>query len=177
MDNNFSISSLLLSLVALFISGWSASIAWRNSRRDRSDLRIHLKFNPKSGNGSRFLAICTNHGRRSVIISKAILKTNRKENKYIYHFGDSNSLTNEQTNLNSPIQLDEGHKIDFTFLLYSLKHHHITHPLQIKQLIIYDTKNKKYKYPSWKPKSLISNIRMRYYLRYKFDNWLTKSDE
>lgn len=149
--------SLAVSVVALVVSWRAYRLSRRAFERDRSDLRLGLEYNPKTGLGAAFRVILVNHGRRQVTVKDVRLRL--KSGKIRSYANLSSRNANLLVKL--PVALEETESCDFIFLLYNGQG--LVHtPLEIKRVEAFDTLGDQYSYPTGGLKSQIDFIKLRW---------------
>lgn len=120
--------SLAISILTLMIS-WSAfRLSKRAFERHRSDLRLKVKYEHKTGLGHSFWVILVNHGRRLVTIEEVQLcLKSGKVRSYAELSGKNINLP-----VGLPVELQETARCHFQFPLYG-ENGLIHTPLDIKQ--------------------------------------------
>jgi len=111
---------------------WGFLTSWLNFRRDRSNLKITLKFHLKTGRGTSFSVYLVNKGRRPVSVNEVLLRLKSNE-----------AWLPSRGSLDSPIKLEETESREICFPLYDVRDK-ISTPLDIRCVEVKDTAGKKY---------------------------------
>jgi hypothetical protein len=144
-------SSILISLLALFVSLFSFWVSWKAYHRDSSNLRVKL-FYQSLPNGESFFNIgVTNFGRR---VSFA--------ERFIINFKKSEPL---QTSIAGGHSIAESEPFYIQLHIYGMDGipHHI--PPDVTSVEVYDTRDRRYMFPRLSIKDLIEFMKLRAEIR------------
>ena len=124
----------LLSILSLLVSILAFIYSYMAYRRDRSKVKIDVKFHLLSGHGTEFIVTVTNVGRRPLQIDDVILSIRSGIKLRPIFF--------------NPIMLHEAENKDFVFSLHSHKEH-FQDPLDFRYIEVVDSLGNRYVYPTW----------------------------
>jgi hypothetical protein len=150
--------AIIISMLSLAVSTLSLYLSWRAFHRDRSDLRVTLKYHPKTGKGTSFRVLLVNHGRRPVHVERVLLRLESGK-ELLYE-------------LTKPIVLQETQSHEFWFPLNDHRAD-IRSPSEIKRAEAYDTRGNRYTFPSFRLKSQIAFRKLK---RQIAKDWTPEND-
>jgi len=112
-----------IAAVALVISAFSLYLSWRQYSRDRSHLRLSLRFELTTGQGSSYVLRVVNAGRRTANIDSCYAR---------FRSGRRYPVTDK------PMMLEETHATEVSIPLYGFRNS-ISHPLDLVAFEVRET--------------------------------------
>ena len=146
--------SVIVSIVALFVSLSSLFISWKTYNRDNSDLRVSLDYWLLPDYESRFNVRATNHGRRVVLVERMVI-----------NFRNGSVL---QDSIAGGKPVTEAEPFDHQLPIYDMDDRPLYIPTEVKSAEAFDTLGRCYKFPRFTLKDWLAFRRLKAEIRQKW---------